>query len=283
MTRLACSAACLAAASCSAERLNSVMSENEIRIFSSVASTPSIDSAVTGKERALVIRQGVSELFARNPKIGNDAVIATVRRYRKGETIYREGEQAAAVFNIITGVVKSFKALPDNEQYIVGFLFPNDLFGLAEYGSYVNSAEAVTAVTLYRIPTKALETRLRQNAKLDFEVIGKLCHDLREAQHHAFLLSKHRAIAKVGLFVQFLETMQAAQREITEEIYLPMARSDIGAYLGISPEAVTRSFRELANGGAIAFRDRRHLKIIDRALLEAAIAESQQPPAASRK
>jgi CRP-like cAMP-binding protein len=211
------------------------------------------------------------------------AVIATVSRYKKGETIYREGEQAAAVFNIVTGVVKSFKALPENEKYIVGFLFPNDLVGLAQYGQYVNSAEAVTAVTLYRIPTTALETRLRQNAKLDFEVIGKLCHDLREAQHHAFLLSKHRAIARVGLFVQFLETLQAAQREFTEEIYLPMTRSDIGAYLGISPEAVSRSFRELASHGAIALRDRRHLKIIDRALLEAAIAENQQPPAVSRK
>ena len=62
--------------------------------------------------------------------------------------------EAATVFNIITGVVKSFKALPDNKQHIVGFLFPNDLIGLAEYGRYVNSAEAVTAVTLYRIPTK---------------------------------------------------------------------------------------------------------------------------------
>jgi len=210
------------------------------------------------------------------------AVIATVSRYKKGESIYREGEEAATVFNIITGVVKSFRVLPDNKQHIVGFLFPNDLIGLAEYGSYVNSGEAVTDVTLYRIPTKALEIRLRQNAKLDFEVIGKLCHILREAQHHAFLMSKHRATARVGLFIQFLETLQAAQREITEEIYLMMTRSDIGAYLGISPEAVSRSFRELASRGAIAFRDRRHLKIIDRALLEAAIAENQEPPAASR-
>ena len=62
-----------------------------------------------------------------------------------------------------------------------------------------------------------------------------------------------------------------------------MTRSDIGAYLGISPEAVSRSFRELAGHGAIALRDRRHLKTIDRALLEAAIAENQEPPAASQK
>ena len=211
------------------------------------------------------------------------AVIASISRYKKGETIYREGEQAATVLNIITGIVKSFKVLPDNKQHIVGFLFPNDLIGLAEHGRYVNSAEAVTAVTLYRLSTRALEPLLRQNAKLDFEVIGKLCHVLCEAQHHAFLLSKHSAIARIGLFVQFLETLQAAQGESTEEIYLPITRSDIGEYLGISPETVSRSFKELASHGAIAFRDRRHLKTIDRALLEAAIAENQEPPAASQK
>jgi CRP-like cAMP-binding protein len=96
---------------------------------------------------------------------------------------------------------------------------------------------------------------------------------LREAQRHAFLMSKQRAIAKVGLFIQMLETHQAAQEQITGEVYLPMTRSDIGAYVGISPEAVSRSFRELVVHGAITFRDRRHVKIIDRARLEAAVAE----------
>jgi predicted transcriptional regulator len=52
-----------------------------------------------------------------------------------------------------------------------------------------------------------------------------------------------------------------------------MTRSDIAAYVGISPEAVSRSFRDLVSRGAITFRDRRHLKIIDRAQLEAVIAE----------
>jgi CRP/FNR family transcriptional regulator len=201
------------------------------------------------------------------------AVIATVVRFRKGETIYEAGDHAGAVFNIINGVVKSYKDLPDKKQHVVGFLFADDLVGLAENGEYVNSANAVTAVTLYRIPTRALEPRLHRHPNLDFQVIAKLCHELREAQRHAFLLSKQRAITRIGLFIQMLETQQAAREQITGEVYLPMTRSDIGAYLGISPEAVSRSFRELVLCGAITFRDRRHVKIIDRAQLEAVIAE----------
>jgi CRP-like cAMP-binding protein len=202
------------------------------------------------------------------------ALIATVGRYRKGETIYREGEQATAIFNIITGVIKSFKLLPGNKQHIIGFLFPNDLVGLAENGQYINSAAAVTAVSLYQIPTKTLEARLRLHASLDFQIIAKLCHDLREAQRHAFLLSRQHAVARIGLFVQLLEALQDSHGKITEEIYMPMTRTDIAAYVGISPEAVSRSFRKLVERGAIVFRNRQHFKITDRSLLEAAIADS---------
>ena len=79
--------------------------------------------------------------------------------------------------------------------------------------------------------------------------------------------------AKVGLFLQMLETHQADRDEGMGEVYLQMTRQDIAAYIGISPEAVTRSLRNLVNRGAITLSDRRHVQIIDRQRLEAAIAE----------
>lgn len=211
------------------------------------------------------------------------AVIATIARYRKGDTIYREGASANYVFNLITGLVKSCMSLPGKGQHVVGFLFPGDLIGLADEGKYVNSAEAVTAVTLYKLPVAALEARLRRNPNLDFHVICKLCHDLREAQRHAYFLSKHHAIAKLGLFLQMIETHQAAFGQAAGEVYLPMTRGDIGAYVGLSPEAVTRSLRELVNRRAISMRDRRHVKLIDRARLEATISEFRAPAAVGRR
>jgi len=199
------------------------------------------------------------------------ALIATIVRFKKGETIYLEMADATGVFSIIAGTVRSYRDLPDGHRHIVGFLFPNDVFGLAENGQYVNSAEAVTAVTAYKIPAAALQARLRRNPNLDFQVICRLCHDLREAQHHAYLLSRHRAVAKLGLFIQMLETHQAAEGGVTGIVHLPMTRTDIGAYINISPETVSRSFRELVSRGAVSVRDRRHVQIIDHAKLEAAI------------
>jgi CRP-like cAMP-binding protein len=216
------------------------------------------------------------------------AIIATVSRYKKGELICQEGVRSDYTFNIIAGVVKSYRSQPNRKQQVLSFLFPHDLFGLAEQGRYVNSAAAVTQVMLYKVPTAALEARMRRNPSLDFQVICRLCHDLREAQQHAILLSRHHAVAKLGLFLQMLEAHQNAEGHSSQEIQVPMARTDIGAYVNISPEAVTRSLRELVRRGLISVRERRYVKIIDRVGLEEAISEAvatkdKAPPQATSR
>jgi CRP/FNR family transcriptional regulator len=202
------------------------------------------------------------------------AAVSSLVRFRPGEEIYREGDCAEAVFNIITGIAKSYRSLPASQPHIVGFLFPDDLIGLAEDGRYANSARAASAVCAYRIPVPVLEARLRKDPDLEFHIICKLCHELCKAQRHAFLISRHHALAKIGLFLQMLENFQASKDEGTAEIYLPMSRSDIGDYIGMSLEAVSRAFRTLSTQGVIAFRNRRHIKIIDRDRLNDIASES---------
>jgi CRP/FNR family transcriptional regulator, anaerobic regulatory protein len=204
------------------------------------------------------------------------AVISSVVRFRKGARIYREADRADAVFNIAGGVVKSYRTLRDGTEHIAAFLFPDDLIGLAKDGKYVNSAEAVTAVTGYRIPVAALETRMQKAPDLEFHVICKLCHELREAQRHAFLLSKHHALAKVAMFLQMLETYAFTNGGAPAELYLPMSRSDIADYIGVSLETVSRSFRALASQKVIALRDRRHVKIKSRAQLESIASQNDR-------
>ncbi len=197
------------------------------------------------------------------------SAIASTVRFKKGAEIYREGERAVAVFTVISGVVKIYGTLPDETERIGAFLFVDDVFGLAEEGKYVNSARAVTAVTAYRLPVPALKIRLEKDADLEFHVICKLCHELREAQRHAFLLGHRNALARLAMFLQLLERHQAARGESATELHLPMNRSDVADYIGMSLEAVSRSFRTLASRGVIAFGDKRNVKILDRVRLEA--------------
>ncbi|SDT56840.1 transcriptional regulator, Crp/Fnr family [Bradyrhizobium canariense] len=202
------------------------------------------------------------------------AVLASIVRFDKGEEIYREGQRADAVFNIISGVVKAYKTAPDRSEHITAFLFPDDMFGLSEEGRYANSIKAITPVAAYRFPVSTLRRRLAKDADLEFHVICKLIHELRETQRHAFLLARKRAISRVAMFLQLLENLRAARGERTAEIYLPMKRSDIGEYLGMSLEAVSRAFRSLTTRGIIRNRDRRHLKITDRSTFDRIVGDT---------
>jgi CRP-like cAMP-binding protein len=70
------------------------------------------------------------------------------------------------------------------------------------------------------------------------------------------------------MFLQLVEQLEIARGEQTAEIYLPMDRSDIGEYIGITLAAVSRAFRTLNTRGVIKFRDRGHVKIVDRDAFE---------------
>jgi len=201
------------------------------------------------------------------------ATIASIVRFKKGAEIYRHGHRANVIFNIVSGVVKAHKTDRDGREHITAFLFPDDLLGLSEEGRYTNSATAITPMTAFQIPVSALRGRLSKDASLEFHVICKLCQELRQAQRHAFLLAQRQALSRVAMFLQLLEQLQASRGESTTEIYLPMSRSDIGEYIAMSLEAVSRAFRGLTARRIIKSRDRRHVKIIDRSAFEDLVDE----------
>jgi CRP/FNR family transcriptional regulator, anaerobic regulatory protein len=197
------------------------------------------------------------------------AAIGSVVRFNKGAQIYQQGTSTTAAFNIISGVVKAYRTGTDGTEHIVAFLFPGDLFGLAEGAKYTNSTRALTPVTAFQIAIPALRSKLTRDATLDFHVICKLCQELRQAQQHSLLLARRHAVPKLAAFLQLLEQHQDACGERGADIYLPMNRSEIGDYVGMSLEAVSRAFRTLTARGIVKSRDRRHLVIADRNALKA--------------
>jgi CRP/FNR family transcriptional regulator, anaerobic regulatory protein len=201
------------------------------------------------------------------------AQISLTVRFGRGDTIYRAGDPAAFVYNISSGVARTYRTLPDGTRVVIGFFFPDDLLGLAEEAAYVNSAQAVTTMTAYRLPVSALESLLRRDATLEWHILVKLCHELREAQLHAVILKQQGALSRLAQFLQMLDRSRQARDGGNGEIYLPMTRSDIADYLGFSLAVVSRSFRTLADRHVISFRDRRHLLITDHDGLASLIAQ----------
>jgi CRP-like cAMP-binding protein len=191
------------------------------------------------------------------------AKIAAIVRFEKGERIYNQGDRADAVFNIISGVVTAYRMLAEGPP-VMSFLYPGDLFGLSEEARYTNTARATTPVIAYKMPLQSVQRILSSSANLDVQIIVKLCDELRQAQHHAVLLSQKRAAKRLAMFLELQEHLQIARNEPISEIYLPMDRSSIADYLGITLPALSRAFRALVVKKIIATRGRNYVKVLDR-------------------
>jgi len=191
------------------------------------------------------------------------AKVAQIVRFKKGEHIYERGDVSDAAFNVMSGVVVAYRAL-GKDDHVTAFLHPGDLFGLSEMGRYTNATRAATPVVAYKIPLPAVRRILDNDADFDVNVIVKLCEEMREAQRHAFLLAHKRATTRLAMFLDLQEQLQGLSDQTASEIFLPMDRSSIAAYLGLTLSALSRAFRSLISTNIIRLRDRHHVKIVDR-------------------
>jgi len=190
------------------------------------------------------------------------ADIATSLQCPRGEVIYREGSNAQSVFIIGSGIVKLFRDLPSGKRRVMTFMFTDDVFGLAQTGHYINSAQTITAATLYRIPVAALANTLRGDADLAVQFLCKVTHELRSALRHTAIVTRRDALGRVTMFLRMLEQNAPAEQDSTIEV--PMSRLDAANYLGLSLEAVSRALSQLERGGIIAFKGRRSVRVLDR-------------------
>ncbi len=199
------------------------------------------------------------------------AALATRLELGPRTTIYREGMPAEHLFVIGSGIVKTFRDLPSGARHIAAFWFARDLFGMADAGKYAYSTQTVTAVTLHRIPVDTLTEALLDDGRLQFQFLLKVAQEIREAQRMRVALTRRDAPGKVAAFFDMLER-EAGATDAGTEIAVPMTRSDIAGFLGLSPEAVSRATRELERRRLVAIPNRQTVRILDRARFERLLA-----------
>lgn len=189
----------------------------------------------------------------------------------KGRLLYETGDPYERLFIILKGVVKTFRTTHDGHCTVMAFLFERDLAGLGEGGAYANSAEVVEDLTAFQLPVHDLEVLLRSEAHLEMLLLCKACNELRAAQQHAVLLSRHSARTKVALFLNLI-----AERQVFDagRLQLPMGRTDIANYLGLSVEAVSRAFRLLQAEGVVTLAGPRQVTISDREMFARIVAQA---------
>jgi len=191
------------------------------------------------------------------------ASLATRLRLPARMTVYREESIAEWIFIVADGVLKSFRDLPSGKRRVMAFLFSDDIFGLAQDGHYVNTVQSITPVTLYRLPIEILLGTLRHDPELQFQFICKITHELRETMQQKIIVSRRDAMGRLAMFLRSLER-RADRRNGTSHIDIPMSRSDIASYLGLSLEAVSRATRRLEREGLVQFSGLHEARVLNR-------------------
>jgi CRP-like cAMP-binding protein len=182
-------------------------------------------------------------------------------------TVYREGSPAHWVFAVTDGAVKCYRDLRSGKRIVGAFLFARDLFGLAEKGRYLSTAQTITGVTLYRLPVGELSVLLKRDGDMQFKFLMKVTHELRESQRRAILLNRRDAAGRLAMFLARMDESDGGASPGSHVVPLPMTRCDMAGFLGLSPESVSRAAAALERRGLVKFEGRHTARILDPARL----------------
>jgi CRP/FNR family nitrogen fixation transcriptional regulator len=191
---------------------------------------------------------------------GHAGLIATEFTYRKDEEIYGEDEQAEYVYQVIRGAVRTYKLLSDGRRQIGAFHLPGDVFGLESGAKHRLAAEAIIDTTVRLVKRRSVE----QAAGTDVQVAHKLwtmtVGDLKHAEEHMLLLGRKSAMERVANFLLEMDRRLA----VAGMMALPMCRRDIGDYLGLTLETVSRALSQLNDEGVLGFSGARQIVLRNR-------------------
>ncbi|MGE5540391.1 MAG: helix-turn-helix domain-containing protein [Gemmatimonas sp.] len=189
-------------------------------------------------------------------------------------TLFAEGEPAAHLFNVTSGTVKTYKLLPDGRRQITGFAFAGDFLGVTVDPAHAYSAEAVTPATLCRFDRARLMKLVDEMPHMEKHIAVTLAHELVLAQDQMLLLGRKTAKERIASFLMMLLRRREAHRCPAQpeprpvSVALPMSRADIGDYLGLTIETVSRTLTQLRRQGVIGFDDATRAEVLDRRRLE---------------
>ncbi len=186
-----------------------------------------------------------------------------------GQALIREGDEAKHVFNITSGSVRVYKLLPDGRRQITGFLFAGDFLGLATGQTYVFSAEAIEPATACRFRKSDYRTLIRETPALEAALLDRATHELAAAQNQMLLLGRKTALERIATFLLDLPGHDPARATTEGLVRLPMTRSEIADYLGLTIETVSRVLTKLKTSGVIRLISLTELQIENAGRLKA--------------
>jgi CRP/FNR family transcriptional regulator len=200
-------------------------------------------------------------------RMGDLDALASEVRLEAGHMLAREGDVRRYVFTVTSGALRRIRVLPDGRRLVAGFLMPGDFIGFSGASHYRHSIEAISDSVLCSFAHADMRELCERNPGLEHELLERACVELDATRNNLMALARMTPLERLAGFLLDMAARRRRQGHGDGLVVLPMTRSDIADYLGLTVETVSRSFTRLRQEGVIATRDAHHVTLIDGARL----------------
>jgi CRP/FNR family transcriptional regulator len=193
-----------------------------------------------------------------------DDLVAVRRKVKRGTTLFTNGEKFTSLYAIRTGFFKTCLATEDGRDQVTGFQMAGEIIGL---DGIVNEQHTCDATALEDaevcvMPFDRIEDISREVGALQKHVHRIMSREIVREHSVMLLLGGMRAEERLAAFLLNLVQRLQARGFSSQELILRMTREEIGSYLGMKLETVSRTFSRFADEGLIEVRQR-HIHILD--------------------
>ncbi|SPB13160.1 Crp/Fnr family transcriptional regulator [Caballeronia novacaledonica] len=208
-----------------------------------------------------------------------DAIPFPTRTVERGDALYCMGEPLRSLYTVQSGCFKTVATYPSGDDdsaphmQVTGFHFTNETLALDGVctGRHESDAIALEPSIVRIMPVGILEPLCREYAAMQHELLAIMSAEIVRASRLALMLGTMPARERVAAFLldfsERLDARDASTGDHANELILPMTRADIGSYLGLELETVSRTLSKLQREGAIGLNGRQ-VRIVDRTMLE---------------
>jgi CRP/FNR family transcriptional regulator len=203
-------------------------------------------------------------------------VVYARRRVKRGETLFNAGDEFKTMYAIRSGFFKSSVIDGEGREQVTGFSMGGELLGLEAIGSgrHAGNAIALEDSEVCVMPFSLVEETAREVPALQRHVHAVLSREIVRDHGVMMLLGSMRAEQRLAAFLTNLSKRLLRRGYSASDFHLRMTRDEIGSYLGLKLETVSRLFSQFQKDGLIEV-DQKHVRILDSAGVERVLAAAK--------
>jgi len=187
-----------------------------------------------------------------------EGAIKSRRKLKKGELLYRVGDPFRALFAIRSGSTKTCEIAADGSVQITGFHLPGELLGIDAISSERHPCDVVALenTEVCELPFDRLEELAREMPGLQHQLFRLMSREILEEETQLLMLGRMKAEERLAAFLLNFSKRFEQLGASPVELRLPMSRQDLGDYLGLALETVSRLFSRFQDEGMIRVQGR---------------------------